>query len=149
MVRMIDEIRWGPALAKAMRSNKYLRTQTALSRRSGVSQTTIGRILRGQVDPQSGNLQRLARALGMPFATFVYMAEDTKMEAEPPKFSERVPHISTKELYDALVQALACWDDRRRGDRANLRLRRKERNAIQRLKELVQAHQIPSEQGGG
>ena len=42
---------WGRALIEAMGLSKHLKTQTALARRSGVAQTTIGRILRGEVDP--------------------------------------------------------------------------------------------------
>ena len=54
---------WDRALGKAMEWSKHLKTQTALARRSGVAQSTIGRILRGEVDPQSGNLHRLAGRL--------------------------------------------------------------------------------------
>jgi hypothetical protein len=42
---------WGRALIKAMGWSKHLKTQTALARRSGVAQSTIGRVVRGEVDP--------------------------------------------------------------------------------------------------
>jgi hypothetical protein len=41
----------------------------------------------------------------------------------------------------ALLQALACREDRKRGKQALENLRRKENGAIERLKELVGAHQ--------
>ena len=43
-----------------------------------MAQSTIGRILRGEVDPQSGNLHRLARALGMPLTALARMAEEAE-----------------------------------------------------------------------
>jgi SOS-response transcriptional repressor LexA len=86
---------WDRALIKAMGWSKHLKTQTALAKRSGVAQSTIGRILRGEVDPQSGNLLRLARAFGMPLTTLARMAEDAEAGAEPTVVSERVPLIST------------------------------------------------------
>jgi DNA-binding XRE family transcriptional regulator len=44
---------WGRALIKAMGWSRHLKTQAALARKSGVAQATIGRITRGEVDPQS------------------------------------------------------------------------------------------------
>lgn len=43
---------------------KGLTSQPALSARSGVGQTTIGRILRGEVNAQAENLNKIALALG-------------------------------------------------------------------------------------
>ena len=58
-----------------MASSRHLRTQTALAKKSGVTQSTIGRILRGEVDPQSDNLERLALAFGMSYSTLAAIAE--------------------------------------------------------------------------
>lgn len=52
-------------LRSAMLASPDLRTQSALARRVGVSQSTVARILNGQSDPQSDNLRRLADALGL------------------------------------------------------------------------------------
>ena len=63
---------WGPTLAKAMATaSRGLKTQTGLARRSGVAQSTIGRILRGEVNPQVDNLRRIAEALRIPLATLL------------------------------------------------------------------------------
>jgi transcriptional regulator with XRE-family HTH domain len=135
---------WGRALIKAMGWSKHLKTQTALARRSGVAQSTIGRILRGEVDPQSGNLHRLARALGMPLTALAHMVEDGEMQAAPAIVSERVggdAMCPTEEIDHALVQALACREDRKHGEQALESLRCKENDAIERLQELVRAQQ--------
>lgn len=51
-------------LKRAMLFSKVLTTQQALKRRSGVPQSTIGRILRGKVGPRIKTLTALAKALG-------------------------------------------------------------------------------------
>jgi transcriptional regulator with XRE-family HTH domain len=119
--------------------SKHLKTQTALARKSHVAQSTIGRIVRGEVDPQSGNLQRLARALGMPLTELTRMAEDAEMEAGRAVVSERVPLISTEEIDRALRQALDRREDRKRAEQTLETLRRKENDAIKRLQTLVRA----------
>jgi hypothetical protein len=47
----------------------------------------------------------------------------------------------TEEIDRALLQALACRGDRKRGEQALESLRRKENEAIERLQELVRAQQ--------
>ena len=93
--RYAAQLAWGRALKNAMESSKHLKTQTALARRSGVPQSTIGRILHGEVDPQSGNLHLLARALGMPLTALARMAEDAGIQAGPVTASGLLPLIST------------------------------------------------------
>jgi transcriptional regulator with XRE-family HTH domain len=66
-----------------MASSKDLKTQTALAKKSGVAQSTIGRILRGEVDPQSGNLERIANAFSMSLAKLAEMGEEDEPVAEP------------------------------------------------------------------
>lgn len=51
-------------LKRLMDSSTNLRTQAQVSARSGVGQTTIGRILRAEVDARSDSLAALARAFG-------------------------------------------------------------------------------------
>ena len=87
-------------MAKVMASTKNLRTQTALARRSGVAQSTIGRILRGEVNPQSVNLERIATVLGVSLAKLAEMGEEGKsavesaIEAKAVEIAERVRLIS-------------------------------------------------------
>jgi len=56
----------GRLLAQAMAASSDCKTQSDLERRSGVAQSTIGRILRGEVNPQTATLERIANALGVP-----------------------------------------------------------------------------------
>jgi ribosome-binding protein aMBF1 (putative translation factor) len=67
---------WTRALEQGMASSKDLKTQTALAKKSGVAQSTIGRILRREVSPQSVNLERIANALGMPLSKLAQMGEE-------------------------------------------------------------------------
>jgi SOS-response transcriptional repressor LexA len=69
-----------------MASSKDLRTQAALAKKSGVAQSTIGRILRGEVNPQSANLEQIAKALGMSFAQLAEVVQ----EGEPSRHLELV-----------------------------------------------------------
>lgn len=55
-------------LREAMQRTPDLRTQVALARRTRLGQSTISRILRGEVDAQAGNVSRLAEALGISMA---------------------------------------------------------------------------------
>jgi transcriptional regulator with XRE-family HTH domain len=58
-----------PSLAKniqaLMELSTDVRTQGALAAKSGVAQSTIGRIVRGTVKTNAGNLRKLAEALGV------------------------------------------------------------------------------------
>jgi SOS-response transcriptional repressor LexA len=79
----VSEVDWTRAVAKVMASSKDLKTQTALAKKSGVAQSTIGRILRGEVNPQSGNLERIAKALSMSLAKLAEMGQEGEPVAEP------------------------------------------------------------------
>lgn len=145
--RYVVLIAWGPALAKAMKSSGYLRTQTALARRSGVAQSTIGRILRGEVDPQFGSLQRIARALRVPLATLVDLAQvessnsgQKRSGVDSHSFYTAATQVSCREQIEhALQQALSRLDDWSRTDEALATLRRKDEEAVERLQELAHA----------
>ena len=132
--RLVAPLAWDRALKESMGWSKHIKTQAALARRSGVEQSTIGRILRGEVDPQSGNLRRLARAFGMSFATLARLAEDAELRAGAVITSEGAPN---EELHAALVEVLVCWEDRRRGEQALEGIRRRENDAVERLQELL------------
>lgn len=47
-----------------------------------MAQATVGRILRGEVDPQCGSLRRIARALRIPLARLLDMAQDESLRSE-------------------------------------------------------------------
>jgi transcriptional regulator with XRE-family HTH domain len=61
--------RWSRALAVRMASSRDCRTQDALAKKAGVSQSTIGRILRGDVRPLTSTVILLAKALEIPVET--------------------------------------------------------------------------------
>jgi len=133
-----------------MGCSKHLKTQVALARISGVPQATVGRIIRGEVDPQAGNLQRLARALRMPLAALARMAEDAEMQTGPVIESKLLGGDAmrlTEEIDRALRQALERRKDSKRGEQSLVGLRRQENDAIERLQLLVQAKE--SEKTGG
>jgi SOS-response transcriptional repressor LexA len=83
-----------------MASSRKLKTQTALARKSGVAQSTIGRILRGEVNPQSENLERLAMSFGMSYSTLAAIAEGDESVSgavenlQPGRMPRRVPLLS-------------------------------------------------------
>jgi SOS-response transcriptional repressor LexA len=52
-------------LVEGMKSHPELKTQAALARKAGVAQSTISRMMRGEVDSQSGNALRVFDALGI------------------------------------------------------------------------------------
>jgi|SRR6185437_3120771 len=142
-----ERLAWGQALITAMGWTNHLKTQTALARRSGVPQSTIGRILRGEVDPQSGNLHCLARALGMTLTALARIAEDAEMQGAPALRLGRVP---AEEVDRAMLNALACREDLKCAEQTVESLRRKEQYAIERLEDLVQGLQTKdgTEAGG-
>jgi SOS-response transcriptional repressor LexA len=78
-----SRVDWTRAVAKVMASSRDLKTQTALAKRSGVAQSTIGRILRGEVNPQSGNLERIAKAFSLSLAKLAEIGQDDAPVAEP------------------------------------------------------------------
>lgn len=80
--RHVVRVDWARALTMVMAASKDLKTQTALAKKSGVAQSTIGRILRGEVNPQSGNLERIARAFGMSLAQLAEIAQEGELTAE-------------------------------------------------------------------
>jgi transcriptional regulator with XRE-family HTH domain len=83
-----------------MASSRDSKTQTALAKKSGVAQSTIGRIPRGQVNPQSENLERLARSFGLSYSTLAAIAEGDESvtgaveNLEPARVPRRVPLLS-------------------------------------------------------
>lgn len=52
----------GERLRKLMEETPLLSTQMAISKLTGIGQTTIGRILRGEVDPSAENMRKIAGA---------------------------------------------------------------------------------------
>jgi SOS-response transcriptional repressor LexA len=125
---------WSQAIKSLMRSSRHLRTQTALARKSGVTQSTIGRILRSEVAPQSDNLERLATAFGIPYSTFVALAEGGELVdgsteiLQPARIPRRVPLLSLAQagrfadgVYPDSLNAISDWIEfpkKRQGQRS-------------------------------
>ena len=78
----VSGVNWARAVATAMASRRDLKTQAALAKKSGVAQSTIGRILRAEVNPQSGNLEQIARAFSMSIAGLAEMGQGGESVAE-------------------------------------------------------------------
>lgn len=53
----------GKRTSKLMRTHPHITTQTALANATGLGQSTIGRILRGESDTSGENLKEIAGAL--------------------------------------------------------------------------------------
>lgn len=91
----------GHRLRKLMADNPSLSTQMAISAKSGVGQTTIGRILRGEVDPSAENIRRIAAAFGtsveyLPMGSITHIRKvhpEANTDAAP-ELRVRVPLIS-------------------------------------------------------
>lgn len=58
----------GKSIQTLMAMKVDVHSQPLLAKKSGVSQSTIGRIIRGEVSPSSDNLKRIADALGVDVA---------------------------------------------------------------------------------
>lgn len=108
---------WGRALAKAMAaaSSKDLRTQTGLAKKSGVAQSTIGRIIRGEVNPEADNLQRLAEALEIPFAQLfgtapVESVDSVTAPPRDPRYEETAAALAAvEEILRRFEAVVARW----------------------------------------
>jgi transcriptional regulator with XRE-family HTH domain len=70
------QLEWDRALERLMKASRDCKTQMALARKSGVGQSTIGRILRGDNNQQTNTMTFLANALGMSFQRFAAVVED-------------------------------------------------------------------------
>jgi transcriptional regulator with XRE-family HTH domain len=81
--KQVLRVDWARAVAKVMASSKDLKTQTALAKKSSVAQSTIGRIPRGEVDPQSGNLERIAKDFSISLAKLAEIDQEGEPVAEP------------------------------------------------------------------
>jgi phage repressor protein C with HTH and peptisase S24 domain len=65
----------GKNIAALMDSVPELGSQSLLAAKAGLAQSTIGRILRGEVDPTAGNLRKIANAFGV-WAETLYWSHD-------------------------------------------------------------------------
>jgi transcriptional regulator with XRE-family HTH domain len=93
---------WARALNAAMQSNQHLRTQTALAKKSGVGQSTIGRILRGDVSPNAETLVRIAHAFRTPIATFIATAEPVRDDDDA--FQDQIANLGRANWADEPVK---------------------------------------------
>lgn len=68
-------------LRELMRATPALDTQAKLGRASGIAQSTVGRILRGEVAATLDNVQAIAHAFGRP-TTDLLVSESQRMAGE-------------------------------------------------------------------
>lgn len=85
-----SKVDWSRAITTLMAASSDLKTQQALARKAGMAQSTIGRILRECVDPQSENLVRIARAFGLSLAELATVAQEGKPATEQTDISNLV-----------------------------------------------------------
>lgn len=65
----------GRNIAVLMEGSITLNSQPALAKRTGVAQSTIGRILRAEVNPTGDNLRKIAGAFGVDVGTLYWQTE--------------------------------------------------------------------------
>lgn len=65
-----------------MKATPALGTQVKLAHKSGVGQTTIGRVRRGEVDASADNIRKIAGAFGVP-AGYLYGEESAEDDGDP------------------------------------------------------------------
>lgn len=80
--RITSESRIAEQLARAMDAHPHAKTQTALAAKSGISQATVGRILRGEAIPGASTLAALAKTLDVS-VEYLMGSEQPKVAARP------------------------------------------------------------------
>ncbi len=109
--KSIAQQRWhfAGALKRFMAASKYYKTQTALARKSGVAQSTIGRILRGEVGAHISSVLPLLDALGItPQELWAAVKGDSPALKDPGEMP----------ITDAVFRIQACRAARRRAENA-------------------------------
>jgi SOS-response transcriptional repressor LexA len=91
----------GQRLAAFMKASADCKTQTALAKNARVSQSTVGRLLKGLVNSQSDTLQQICDALGISVAELLHESPASELGAhadgdalESPAKAGLVPLIS-------------------------------------------------------
>lgn len=81
-IRYRCRVNWSRALSTAMASSKTLKNQTALARKSGVSQSAISRIIRGEVDHRVGMLDKIAGTYGLTLVKLIEMGQPVDQKTQ-------------------------------------------------------------------
>ena len=89
-------------LQVCMNKHKTLHTRLALSKKAGVGQSTVGRILRQEVDPAVSMIGKLAKALDVTPSTLVIDKED---EASPLKA------MTEESALQMIMEISGDWND--------------------------------------
>jgi transcriptional regulator with XRE-family HTH domain len=119
----------GSALKRFMAASRDCKTQLALAKKSGVGQSTIGRILRGEGATQRSTVSLLVEALGITSEEFWGAAEgDAPVRREP-----REDWVA-----DGALHVQACQVARRRAGRGLKELWQEEDQALQVLEQCRQ-----------
>ena len=80
-------------LEAAMSASQRCNTRLSLAKRSGVGQSTVGRILRAEQDPSAGILVRLAKALDIEPHTLLIDPNTQKSSQQPLPFDRALEHF--------------------------------------------------------
>jgi transcriptional regulator with XRE-family HTH domain len=113
----------GKTIQYLMTSQAGLHSQPLLAKKSGVSQSTIGRIIRGEVNPSADNIKRIADALGVD-VTSLYVDLDALGLTEVRQ--ERMRSLETRFVHRKSGKTFLEWDlhvkeDSERGRRIELK----------------------------
>jgi transcriptional regulator with XRE-family HTH domain len=138
------------ALRHFMAASRHCKTQLALAQRAGIAQSTIGRILRGEVATQTTTLSFLVDALGITLQDFYSAIECDKSVNIGPADSTVADLASDVNAYRiARRRAEKVLEElRQQQDRALEALKqcnREEAQAIKRLDERLFGHMEPGE----
>jgi len=121
------------ALKHFMATSEKYNTQVALARRSGVPQSTIGRILRAEVATQTATISLLIQALGIMPMEFWQVAQGDR-----PKKGDRVPELAS----EVMSKVLMARGSRRRAEEALAALWQRENE----LKQVLERCQLEEDQ---
>lgn len=69
-IKTVPDPNIGRNIEAFMSYSKDLRSQPQLAARAGLAQSTVGRIIRGEVSPSAENLRKIAGALGVDVGAF-------------------------------------------------------------------------------
>jgi len=117
------------------------KTQASLAKRSGVAQSTIGRILRGEVCPQAGTASYLAQGLGIPLEALMAAIQGDGLSSEVSlALSKTVEVRFGRRCIEKALETL----QREQTDTFHKleTLRQEETEALDRLENLVRGEQL-------
>lgn len=95
----------GPNIERLMAGRPELGSQPLLAKRTGLGQSTIGRILRSEVNTSAETLQKIASAFGVRLDV-LYRDPKIPLEAGPEEWTPAPPVLALPEAIAVLADAL-------------------------------------------